>query len=408
MRIGYLTSVYPAISHTFIRREIQALRRRDVEVETFTIRRSPDFDALSDEDKREFERTWAILPPDKLALVLAHLRALAKSPGRYVDTLRLALRHRVPGVKNGLWAMFHFIEGVHLARELERRGVEHLHAHFGNAGAVIAMLAAEVGGIGYSLTLHGSPCFDGPRPLLAEKLEHADFLACVSSYGRAQTFWASSPEHWDRVALVRCGVEAEQMASRVIERTPRARPRIVTVCRLSPEKGLMGLVTAFSKIVARGLDADLRIVGEGPERKRLEAHVAALGLQDRVSMPGHAAHGKALEEIADADVFAMASFMEGLPVVLMEAMALGTPAVAPRLTGVPELIEEEKTGLLFTPSRWDELEERLARLVGDAELRTRLAAAAKAHVRGEFDSDRAVEPLLARFTEAVARRKKGA
>lgn len=406
MRIGYLTSVYPAISHTFVRREIQALRRRDVEIETFTIRQSPDFDALSDEDKREFEKTWAILPPDKLALVLNHLRAIAKSPRRYVDTLRLALRHRVPGVKNGLWSLFYFVEGVHLARELEARGVEHLHAHFGNAGAVIAMLAAEARGISWSLTLHGSPCFDGPRPLLAEKLAYADFIACVSNYGRAQTYWASSPEHWDRVALVRCGVEAELMASRVITKTPRTRPRIVTVCRLSPEKGLMGLVTAFSKIVARGVDADLRIIGEGPERKRIEAHVAELGLQDRVTMPGHAAHSRALEEIADADVFAMASFMEGLPVVLMEAMALGTPSIAPRLTGVPELIEEEKTGLLFTPARWDELEDRLARLVTDAELRAKLAASAKAHVRGEFDSDRAVEPLLTRFTNAVTRRKK--
>lgn len=404
MRIGYFTNLYPAVSHTFVRREIHALRARAIEVETFTIRRTPDLESLSEVDRAEGDATWTILPVEARELLIGHALTAARHPLRYASALKLALGHRAPGARSALWSVFHFAEGVRLGRELEARGLQHLRVHFGATDTLIAMVAARVAGIGWSLGLHGSPCFDGLRTLLAGKIASADFTTCVSNYGRAQAMWASEPELWDRISLVRCGVEVELLARSAAPRPARPRARIASVCRLSPEKGLLGLIAAFSDAAAGGLDAELVLAGDGPERPRLEAEIARRGLQGRVTLLGGLSHADALREIAAADVFVTASFMEGLPVVLMEAMALGTPVIAPRLTGIPELIEHERHGLLFTPAVWEELRGCMVRLLADRPFAAALAENARARVREEFDAYRASEPLIDLISGSIARR----
>lgn len=400
-RIAYLVSQYPATSHTFIRREVEALRAAGARVETFSIRPPSEAERSAPVDREEFERTHYVLPPKPLALLRAHAAQLRKRPRRYLETLRAATRHRVPGVKATLWSLFHFAEAVGLAEELEARGVDHLHNHFANSGANVGLLASALLDLEWSLTLHGISEFDYPAGnLLAEKIAAARFVACVTHFGRAQAMRLVDPAHWEKLFVARCGLDLEQVrsarASSPVPVKQRAL-RIVSVGRISPEKGHVGLVQAFAKVVAKGVDAELRLVGDGPTRDEVEAEVTRLSIGDRVSFAGRVPAHQVIAELLQADAFAMSSFMEGLPVVIMEALAMEVPVVAPAIAGIPELVEHNVSGLLFPASDWDALAEQLGALLSDPEHARTMAREGRRRVEAEFDIHRAIAPLLARY-----------
>lgn len=397
LKLGYLVSRYPDTSHTFIRREIAALRRKGAEIHTFTVREVPADGLRSEEDAEERKRTWSILPVSWGRLIYAHVRGVAKRPRRYVMTLIGALRDRMPGIRSWAWAMFYFAEAIVLAGELERREIKHLHTHFANAGGDVGYLATRYLKIGWSQTLHGSADFEGTRALLGKKIEMATFTACASHFARAQAMWASELEYWSRLLVVRCGVELSRISARSAVSENHAVPRILTIGRLSPEKGQLGLIEAFDDVIASGVEAKLRIVGEGSERARVEAAIRNHGLVGRVEMTGALGEEQALEEMRHADLFVLTSFMEGLPVVLMEAMATGLPVVAPRVAGIPELVEDKVTGRLFTPGNWEELSSLLKRLLTSTDEREATVDKARLRVKSEFDIDHAVEPLWAKL-----------
>lgn len=397
MRIACFVSEYPAPSHTFIRREIDALRRRGIEVKTFSVRRPTKERILSKRDDDDVGETFYILPPNLPALIKANARNFRRRPMRYLRTLKDALTHRVPGVRAQLWSLFYFQEAMILAEQLETAEVEHLHNHFANAAAIVGYLTTRYLGIDWSLTLHGISCFDYPSGLLLEdKIAHAKFVACVTHFGRSQAYRSVDPRHWPKLFINRCGLDL----SRLPERKDRAgrRLKFLTVGRVSPEKGHYGLVEAFDAAVSEGLDAELRIVGDGPGMADIRDLVKQKGLADLVSLPGRVSEEQVLEEMSDADIFVMASFMEGLPVVLMEALAMRLPVIAPNVAGIPELVVHKETGLTFAPGNWPELTRRMVEMSREAELRARLAEAGCARVADEFDADRAVEPLHSRLT----------
>lgn len=398
MRIGYLVSLYPAPSHTFIRREIAAVRAQGIPIDTFSVRTPSEAERASAEDQRAFEESFYLLPMPPARLLRAHVETLLKSPGGYARTFAAALKHRVPGVKALGLSLAHFAEAMVLASELERRGITHLHNHFANSGANVGYLASRYLGLPWSLTLHGISETDYPAGnLLGAKLEAADFAACVSHFGRAQALRTIDPRHWHKLFVVRCALDLQSLPAR----QPRAAGeavRAICVGRLSPEKGHVGLLQAFAKARARGAkDSELVLVGDGPERQRIEQTIAELGLADCVKLRGRLAEPETLREVAQSDVLVLASFMEGLPVVLMEAMALGLPVIAPRVAGVPELVEENVHGLLFSPAAWDELADRLTRMLSDAALREQLSRDGRAKVEREFEIARAVVPLVERY-----------
>ena len=396
-RVAYLVSQYPASSHTFIRREVEALRTLGVEVLTFSIRRPAPIEVGSVLDREAQAETEYVLPLSTGQLLAAHSVAAVRQPAAYLRTLALAIRHRAPGARALLWALFHFGEAVVLAAALRRRGVGRLHSHFANAGATVGLLAARLLGLPWSLTLHGISETDYPAGLLLpQKLHQARFVACASWFMRAQAMRAVGPEHWGKFIIARCGLPAELPRSAMpVDEFRTGRPRLICVGRLSPEKGQFGLLDCFARLIAEGLDAELRLVGDGPDRARLEARRDALGLGGRLSFVGRLDEAGTLAEIAAADVLVLPSFMEGLPVVLMEAMRLGVAVVASRVAGVPELVADEANGLLFTAGRWDELGDRLTRLLADGALRGRLAEAGKRTVADEFTLPGALGPLPA-------------
>ena len=400
MRIAYLVSQYPAASHTFIRREVDALRARGLDVQTFSIRPPSEAERSNPADRPAFEGTFYVLPANLPLLLQSHLAALAGKPGAYLRTFQLALKHRVPGVNALGKALAHFAESIIVAQELKRRGIEHLHNHFANSGANVGFLASRFLGLPWSLTLHGISETDYPAGLLlGKKLEAANFAACVSHFGRAQAMRTIAPEHWSKLMIVRCALDLRSLPPRAA-RAPDAPARVICVGRLSPEKGHAGLLEAFAKARAAGLRAELVLVGDGPERERIERCIDELGLRDAVSLRGRLAEGETMAEVAHSDLLVLASFMEGLPVVLMEAMALGLPVIAPRVAGVPELVEDKQHGLLFAPAAWDELAVCLRTLLADAGLRERMGRAGRAKIESEFEIGVAVAPLAARWNAA--------
>jgi colanic acid/amylovoran biosynthesis glycosyltransferase len=398
MRIGCLVSQYPAPSHTFIRRELDALRRRGISIHTFSVRPPKREEVTSAVDRQEFEQTWYILPAHPRQLLRAHARALCGHPVQYVKTFWLALRHRVPGVRAFVHALFYFLEAMLLAAELKKRGITHLHNHFANPAAIVGRLASRFLQISWSLTLHGISEFDYPAGLLlAEKVAAANFVACASFFVRAQACRVIDPDHWHKLLVARCGLELSKLQEHRSPQGRKTRIRFVSVGRLSPEKGQIGLIDAFARVLGSGVDAELFLLGDGPERSRLEQRVRDSSLGGRLQLLGRAPEAQTLSAIASADVFVLSSFMEGLPVVLLEAMALGIPVIAPALAGIPELVRHAETGLLFTVGDWTDLAASMKKLAEDETLRTRLAANARERVRIEFDVDRAIEPLVKRY-----------
>nr|WP_306437051.1 glycosyltransferase family 4 protein [Porphyrobacter sp. GA68] len=312
-------------------------------------------------------------------------------------SLVLSQRHREQGLRGWFWSLFHLAEALALATMLRRTGTTRLHSHFANSGATVGMIAADHLSLPWSLTLHGISETDAPAgALLPDKVRRAEFVACASWFMRAQAMRSVEPEHWGKLHIVRCGVSPA--ASAVPAGSVR---RLVTVGRLSAEKGYPGLFEALSMISDKIPSLTLEVIGDGPLREALQAQVQSTRLTHAVTFLGALQEEDTLRIIAAADGFVLPSLMEGLPVVLMEAMAAGKPVIAPAVAGIPELVRDNDTGLLFRPGDWRQLAEQMHRLCTDDLLASNLARNGRRKVLDEFTIDEAVVPLKALFENRV-------
>ena len=395
-RVAYLISEYPAPSHTFIRREIAALREQACEIATFSVRRTdPGSDGPL--DRAERMTTTAILDRPVTAFVRTLLAEAAGSPRKLFRTFALAQRHRVPGLRAAVWALFHFAEAIVVARLVRAGGHDRIHCHFANSGATVGMLAASHLGLPWSMTLHGISETDYPAgALLADKVRRASFVACASYFMRAQAMRIVDPIHWDKLRIVRCAIDPTALPE-PSQATVDGPVSLICVGRLSSEKGHAGLLRALRAVIDNGYQARLCIVGDGPLLASLRAQAAQLALDDFVTFAGRLDEQATLKAIATSDCLVLPSLMEGLPVVLIEAMALGKPVLTSWVAGVPELVEPGQNGLLFAPGDWGGLADKLTLLVADPDLRLRLGAAAKQRIYPEFSVPHAVEPLTELF-----------
>jgi colanic acid/amylovoran biosynthesis glycosyltransferase len=339
MKVAYLVNYYPKVSHTFIRREILALEALGYEVERYAVRRVEE--AIVDEaDQRELEKTRIIIDVGAVNALLATLGTLAKSPGRFIDTLALTVKIGV-GSERGLLRNFaYFVEACILQGWLEKSGAQHVHSHFGTNATAVAMLTNALGGPGYSFTTHGPEEFDKPLQIsLREKLERSRFAVAISSFGRSQLLRNIEYPHWSKVQVVRCGLDESFLAGSSTPVTDR--PRLVNVGRLSGQKGQILLLEAFAGVVAKRPDAELVLVGDGEMRQEIEAAIARLGIQKNVRITGWAKNSQVRQELEEARCLVLPSFAEGLPVVIMEALALGRPVLTTYVAGIPELVSRE-------------------------------------------------------------------
>jgi colanic acid/amylovoran biosynthesis glycosyltransferase len=406
VRVAYLTGRYPAVTHTFVLREVRALRRLGVDVETFSIWRSGEGDLLSEADREEWQRTDALLPPSPGRLLRAHLRGFAHAPAAYVGTLRRALALSSAGLRQRVLGLTWFVDAILLWDACRTRGLRHVHAHLDGTAPMVALLAVEFANAGrrareswsWSQTVHGSKEFyDVRRERLAVRAASASFLACISDFTRSQVMAFVPEELWDKLVVVRCGVDTDDFAPQA--RRPAGTPQILTIGRVDPMKGKVVLLHALALLAEGGPRPGLIFVGDGPSRATAVAVAEQLGLSDRVTFVGAVAGDRIRDYYAACDVFCLPSFAEGVPIVLMEAMAMEIPVVTTAIGGIPELVEDAVSGFLVRPGRADELADRLARLLRDPELRSALGRAGRRRVESEYNVHRNARELARLFAD---------
>ena len=337
IRIGYLMNTYPVTSGTFIRREIEALEALGVTVRRYAIRRWSE-ELVDEGDEAEQARTSYLLSGRPLALVAAFLAELAANPagiaralGAWVGLVRNAggglIRHAA-----------YLLEAASLRRLAARDGIGHVHAHFSTNPAAVAMLAHLMGGPSYSFTAHGPDEFLDPQgSSLALKIEKAAFVVAISHFARTTLALAGGIEAWEKIHVVRCGIAIAEFPP---DGTPfEGNATLVCVGRLCPQKGQRLIPRAVAALTERHPDLRVVLIGDGESRGAIEAEIARAGLADRIELLGWRSNAEVRERIGRARALLLPSFAEGLPIVLMEALALGRPVVTTYIAGIPELVD---------------------------------------------------------------------
>jgi glycosyltransferase involved in cell wall biosynthesis len=381
-RVAYVLTHYPRVALTFISGEIDEVERAGMAVLPIVMNR-PTAGELVTAEARDRERQSIYLKALPTGIVAAAAVACLRHP---IGMAALALRvSRSAGLDVGLIIrrIIHLAYAAFVARHCEKHQVRHLHAHFGQTPATIAWLASEImnlssnGRGSFSFTIHGFHDFvDESVARLDLKARAADFVVCISDFTKSQLCRITPPSLWDRFHVIRCGIDLDRFSLRTAG--PRhVRPRIAMVGRLSPEKGHLVVLRAIALLTLEGVNVDLEIIGGGPFKGTIAEEARRLNLEENIRFSGELEPHDLAARLAEADVFCMASFAEGLPVSIMEAMALGVPVVSTWISGIPELARNEVTALLVPPGNAEELASALKRLIQDGGLRERLARAGR-------------------------------
>ena len=407
VRVAYLLSRYPAISHTFFLHEVLGLRARGIEIETASIN-PPDrsLAALPPAEAAEAATTFYVKSGSRLAALGAVLGTATMHPVVLLRGLaavaglpRLTLARRL------FWLLY-LAEALLVGRWMRTRNLKHLHVHFGGAVASVGMLVAAAWRVPFSLTIHGpEELLNVDAYHLREKVTAAKFVFCISDFCRSQLCQLVRPALWGKFEVVRLGVDPVILtpSSRTGSAGEESRPlEIVCTGRLVPAKGQMVLLEALRLLRARGLVLKATLVGAGEELEALRDFSAQHGLEHQVVFAGGLSHPATLTHLRRADLFALASFAEGIPVALMEAMSLGLPCVSTTIAGIPELIRSGVDGLLVPPANAVALADALETLAADPRLRRTLGAAARQRVIARYNLPLNQELLAQAFADRLA------
>lgn len=405
LRVAYVMSRFPKLTETFILAELEAMDRAGVAIELFPLLRQTGEPvqpaAVGWVDRAHY---LPFLSPSILRTQWWFLR-----DGR---RRRRYLRAFVDMVM-GTWRSPNFLVGglgifpkvAHAAVEMRALGVDHVHCHFANHPALAGWLIKRLVGIPYSFTAHGSD-LHVDRTMLPTKVREAAFVVTISGDNRTLIEATAGPAAHGKVEVIHCGVDPGTFHPAA--QRPAGPLRIVAVGTLHEVKGQIHLIEACRRLVERGIDLRCRFIGDGPDRDGLQARLDALGLSDQVTLAGRMTSDAVAAELAASDVLVAPSVptrggkREGIPVVLMEAMASGLPVVASRLSGIPELVTHGVSGLLVPPGDDAALADALGTLAADSDLRARLGAAGRDTVIREFDIDRNAATLADRIRRALA------
>ncbi len=375
MKIAYLVSQYPKVSHSFIRREILALEALGFDILRISVR-GWEQTLVDPVDQQERERTRYVLGGGLVKAFAAAARVLVRRPAKFLAALKLAIKSSIRSDRPLPYHLIYLAEACLVAEWLEEFGAVHLHAHFGANGAAVAMLSHVVGGPTYSFTVHGPEEFDKPEFLgLREKMRRAAFVVAITSFCRSQLYrWADYGD-WKKIAIVHCGIEPafHQAPATALP----AVPKLVCVGRLCEQKGQLLLVRAVGTLVRKGHALSLVLAGDGEMRGDIEQLIAELNLSNHVSITGWISSDQVRDEIVAARALVLPSFAEGLPVVVMEAMSLYRPVLTTFIAGIPELVIDKENGWLIPAGDIDALVAALQTVIEapDALLETMGAAA---------------------------------
>ncbi len=390
-KVAYIMSRFPKITETFVLYEMLAVERSGVEVEVFPLLREHT-DVMHAEAAALVARAH-FQPFLSWEIVRAHGHFLWNKPRAYFSALWSLLR--------GTWGSFNFFTGamgifpksVYFARRMAAEGVTHVHAHFANHPAAAAFVIHRLAGIPYSFTAHGSD-LHRDRHMLREKVADAEFVVAISDYNRDLILDECDGEHGDKTVVIHCGVDTELFRPRPDDamREQRQRPiSIVCVGTLHEVKGQTYLIEACRLLRDRDIEFICDFIGDGPDRAALAAQVDDARLLGRVRFVGSCTREDIAERLGRASVLVTPSVptsdgrREGIPVVLMEAMASGVPVIASRISGIPELVHDGVCGLLVPPRDQAALADAIQQVVEHPEAAARRVDAARQRVEQEFD-----------------------
>lgn len=347
MKVAYLVNQYPKVSHSFIRREILGVEQCGVDVHRFAIRACRE-ELVDDADREELEKTRIVLDAGGLHLLTQMMAVALRHPKKFWQALGLVIKL---GRRSERGLLLHFIylaEACVLFKWFQVAGIQHVHAHFGTNSTTVALLCEALGGPPYSFTAHGPEEFDKVTALaLPEKIRRAAFVVAISSFGKSQLYRWCEVQDWEKVQEVHCALD-ESFLGQPPSPVPDV-PQFICVGRLSEQKGQFLLLAAIAQLAAMGEVFQLTLVGDGPLRPAIEAFIEQHQLQGYVKLMGWASNATVRQAVLESRVLVLPSFAEGLPVVLMEALALRRPVITTYIAGIPELVDAKTCGWLITP-----------------------------------------------------------
>lgn len=360
-KIAYLVNKYPAVSHSFIRREINALEKREFEILRFSIR-SCASELVDEKDKAELTKTRVVLDVGLIGLLVNLLIIALTKPKNFIKAFFLTFKIGWGKDKGILIHLAYLAEACVLLRWLRASKVNHIHAHFAFNPAAVVMLCHVLGNISYSFTVHGPETFDRASGLsLDEKIKRASFVVAISSYCQSQLYRWCDHKYWSKIHIVRCGLDDQ-----FLDQNPTPIPqnsRLVCVARLAEQKGHLILLEAINKLVLEGISLKLILVGDGYLRPQIETLITQMNLQDYVEITGWMSNSEVRQQILDSQAMVLPSFAEGLPVVIMEALALNRPVISTYVAGIPELLENHICGALVPSGSVSELTSAIRKIL---------------------------------------------
>lgn len=347
MKVTYFINQYPHVSHTFVRREILALENLGIEVQRVSLR-GWDSDIVDSTDKKEQTKTTFLLKSGVLSLLPSLLTQLKKSPKKLFQATKLAMKMVYMSERNFVYHLIYLIEACKLAELTQAENSQHVHAHFGTNSTEVVMLAKILTGIPYSFTVHGPEEYDKPLSLhLKEKIKHASFVAAITSFGRSQLFrWAEFSD-WEKIQIVRCGLDDNFLQGSPSIKQSNDHRTLLCIGRLCEQKGQLLLLKGLKQAIDNGSHISLILAGDGDMRPEVERYVQANQLQNHVTITGWISSEQVKQHLLESDAMILPSFAEGLPVAIMEAMAIGRPVLTTYIAGIPELITHNHNGILF-------------------------------------------------------------
>ncbi len=399
--IGYLVSHYPTITHTFVLREIRALRRTGLDISVVSVWPSDrKVEDMTTAEAEEHSRTDYVLGMNYLRIAGVQVLVFFKRPVRFLKTLLFAWTLSKGTPRMLLLNTAYFAEAVVAGHFFEKKRVALVHTHF---SSTVALFMSRLFGIRFSMTIHGPDEFNDVVGFhMARKVAEASFVSTISQFASSQVMRASDPQYWSKVQAIPLGVDPTKLIPGPA--APRAAGdgvRLLFVGRLAAAKAPHLLVRSIAELRKSGKDVSLTVVGDGPLRASLEKMITRLNLQDHVSLAGSCNFDRVIGFYRHSDIFVLPSFAEGVPVVLMEAMALQVPCISTWITGIPELITDQVDGLLIAPASVSAMVEAVSRLIDDPELAGRIGRAGREKVLSKYNLE-LNSALLGKALQATA------
>jgi colanic acid/amylovoran biosynthesis glycosyltransferase len=400
--LAYLTSTYPTLSMSFFLREVIELRAMGIRIDVASVN-MPDrpSEQLTAEESIEASNAYHLKKHGLKGAIFANGKTLLTNFGGYCRGLRMVFRLGGLDLKGLFYHLMYFIEALMVGIWMKQKRLHHVHVHLGSQAATVGLYARTIFGVGFSITVHGPDEFyDAKGQHLTEKIAAADFICCISFFCRSQLMKFSPYADWHKLIVSRLGVNTAEFLPKAVQDTSEPFS-ILCVGRLVPAKGQHQLIDAVERLVGQGRRVRLHLVGAGPDDASLRQRVLQFADPQTVVFEGPVNHDRIRVLYDAADLFCIPSFAEGIPIVLMEAMASGIPCVTTQIAGIPELIRTGLDGLLVAPSDLDGLTDALATLMDDEALRDRISKSGRQRIVEHYDLCRNVKQLAGIFSERL-------